>query len=73
MKKVFALLVAITMITALMVGCGSNKDNQTSETTQSGDDKKQTSDAGDDSKSNEDMGTHRLHQEMLQYGITGKL
>ena len=54
MKKVFALLVAITMITALMVGCGSKKDNQTADTSKGSDEKSGTSSTTDDTSSKDD-------------------
>lgn len=48
MKKVLAMFVAITMITALMVGCSSSKDNQNDKTPQVTD---KASDKADDTAS----------------------
>jgi multiple sugar transport system substrate-binding protein len=54
MKKVLAILVAITMITVLMAGCSSNKDNKGAETTKDADGKNGTAEKADDSASKDD-------------------
>lgn len=51
MKKILAILVAVTMMTALMVGCSSSNDNKNAGTSQETD---KTSDKVDDSGSKED-------------------